>query len=533
MLAILEERGFIKDVAGGRDELDNLLTSKRIGAYVGVDPTAPSLHVGHLLPLMALFWMYLHGFGCTTLLGGATAKVGDPSGRLSARDAQKADSQKMNMIAMHVQLRKLWSNVDALAGRFGYQKEWAWKRALLNNNAWLNKLGITEVLRDLGPGLRLGTMLAKDTHLSVKTRLEKGDGMSFAEFCYPLLQSWDWWHMYQANGIQLQIGGSDQYGNICAGMDAINYMRKTYHAPHLREGLDGPLMAPFGFTTPLLTTSSGEKFGKSAGNAIWLDPELLSSFELYGFFVKSSDDDIERYLKLFTFIPLPEIKLVMTHHRAQPEQRHAQHLVAKEFVSLVHGVPAAEKAEKEHKALFAGGSKTLNLDALKNAPQSPGKASSGAEEDMSMSLNTFAPQVNAQNAPQKYTSLPKSLVMGSAFPQILYSAGLVSSRSEGHRLVSAQGAYVAGQPDGDSIGNSLNWSAMKHFETDKPQKYILDGNLLVVRVGKWNIRMCHILEDEDFEAQGLTCPGWEDFKERERAKADAAAGKGNSALFPL
>jgi len=247
--------------------------------------------------------------------------------------------------------------------------------------------------------------------------------------------------------------------------------------------------------------------------------------------MKISDDEVERYLKLFTFHPLPHITLVMQNHMRDPSQRSAQHLLAKEFLGLVHGSGAAAKAETEHRNLFAGGSKTLNIAAVKDARDKSKNSTSSGLEDLSMSLNTFAPQVNAQNAPQKYTSLPMSMVIGSAFPQILYAAGLASSRSEGHRLVSAQGAYVAGQPDqkADTIGNSLNWSALKHFETDKPQKYLIDGNMLVLRVGKWNIRMCHVLEDEEFEAQGLTCPGWEEFKERQSEKGASVVGDTDSA----
>jgi tyrosyl-tRNA synthetase len=243
--------------------------------------------------------------------------------------------------------------------------------------------------------------------------------------------------------------------------------------------------------------------------------------------MKSSDEEVARYLRLFTFLPLPDIDLVMNKHMQDPSKRIAQHLLAKEFVSLVHSPLAAKNAEADHNNLFSGGSATLNLDAIKIIREKPKKVEYSDGGDLSPSLNTFAPQVNAQNAPSKYTTLPKSMVLGSAFPQILYASGLVASRSEGHRLVSAQGAYVAGQPDEkmDAIGNSLTWSAMKHFETDKPQKYLIDGKMLVLRVGKWNIRMCHVMEDEEFEAQGLTCPGWEEFRQKQKEKADQLAGE--------
>ncbi|OCL11771.1 hypothetical protein AOQ84DRAFT_286537 [Glonium stellatum] len=532
MMSILKERGFIKDVAGDKDALSSLMTEKRIGAYVGIDPTAPSLHVGHLLPLMTLFWMYLNGFHAVTLLGGATAKIGDPTGRTTAREQKHSDIHKTNMISMHLQLKKLWVNVESLGIKYGYKRDWAWKRALLNNNAWINKLTVMDWVKVLGSGTRVGTMLNRD---SVKTRLESGDGMSFSELCYPLLQAWDWWHMYNTIGVQVQIGGSDQFGNICAGMDAVNYIRKTYHDPNIRQEKEEPLMAPYGFTTPLLTTSSGAKFGKSAGNAIWLDPEMLSSFDLYQFFMRSSDSDVERYLKLFTFLPLEHIELVMQSHIQDPSKRVAQHLLAYEFVELAHGASAAKNAEIQHKQMFSQGTGTIHLSALKEGVSQEQEGEPAAKDGinsknpqesyMSPSLNPKAPAVSSQNAPSKHTVLPRSLVFGQAFPKILHAAGLASSKGEGHRLVMNQGAYVASDPSqAGRMGDALTWLPIKNFDPELAKHFILEGNLLVLRVGKWNIRMCRIIDDEEFEAQGLSCPGWEEFK-MTQAQAKAAKQK--------
>ncbi|KAI4234959.1 MAG: hypothetical protein LQ349_003475, partial [Xanthoria aureola] len=282
MLDILDQRGFLNAVAGGSQQnLKSLMDQKRIGAYVGIDPTAPSLHVGHLVPLMALFWMYVHGFQSVTLIGGATASVGDPTGRTKDRESMSPHVRKANMVTMHYQLKALWMNVEKYGRKYGYEYEWAWRRAVANNNMWWNKLPFMEILRLLGPGLRVGTMLGRDT---AKNKMESGDGLSFAEFSYPVLQAYDWWNMYhtfQLNGVQLQIGGSDQYGNIMAGIEAVNYIRKNHYAPEHRQETDDLLKKPMGFTTPLLTTSSGEKFGKSAGNAIWLDKDMTSPFDLY------------------------------------------------------------------------------------------------------------------------------------------------------------------------------------------------------------------------------------------------------------
>lgn len=146
-----------------RGELNALMTDKRIGAYVGIDPTAPSLHLGHMIPLMSLFWMYVHGYKSVTLLGGATAKIGDPTGRTQDREKVAATERTENMVRMHFQLKKLWQNVEQYGRRKGYEWEWAWKRDLANNNAWMNKLGIMEILQVLGPGMRMGTMMSRDT----------------------------------------------------------------------------------------------------------------------------------------------------------------------------------------------------------------------------------------------------------------------------------------------------------------------------------------------------------------------------------
>lgn len=147
----------------GRDKLDQLMTDKRVGAYVGIDPTASSLHVGHLLPLMSIFWMYVHGYHAVSILGGATAKIGDPTDRLKSREKQHRHVHTANMVAMHYQLKKLWGNVEAYGRKYGYNWEWAWHRELVNNNTWMNKLGIMEFLQIMGPGMRLGTMLGRDT----------------------------------------------------------------------------------------------------------------------------------------------------------------------------------------------------------------------------------------------------------------------------------------------------------------------------------------------------------------------------------
>ena len=212
--------------------------------------------------------------------------------------------------------------------------------------------------------------------------------MSFAEFTYPLLQAWDWWHMYHTKGVQIQIGGSDQFGNIIAGIDAIKYIAKNHPDPDVRQESEEEKLTPFGFTVPLLTTATGQKFGKSAGNAIWLDKEMTSSFDLYQFFLRTSDADVGRYLRLFTFLPLPEIETILAAHAELPSERKAQHLLAREFVELVHGEVDAAAAEQQHRSIFR---QSPLLVAANNAAQS---------EDSPPA------QINQTNAPTVNVTLP-------------------------------------------------------------------------------------------------------------------------------
>ncbi|KAF1951663.1 tyrosyl-tRNA synthetase-like protein [Byssothecium circinans] len=530
MLEILEERGFVKDIAGPRESLDWLLTRKRIGAYVGVDPTAPSLHVGHLLPLMALYWMYLRGYYTITLLGGGTVQIGDPSGRTTARARQGEDTQSMNVELMRTQLDKLWTNVKCLGIKHNHAMDISRKRALLDNADWLEKLNAVKLMRDLGSGMRLGAMLARD---SVRMRMENGEGMAISEFCYPLFQAYDWWSMYGAHGVQLQLGGSDQYGNLCAGMDVVNHMRKIKRYP--QEPEDDPLTATFGLTTPLLTTASGEKFGKSAGNAVWLDKQMLNSFDLYQYFLRIADADVARYLKLFTFLSLDQIDLTMRQHQKDESKRIAQHVLAREIVELAHGAADAKKAEVAHREAFSQGTNTFSLGALRNtlsAFAEKGAAASGAvgkqnkrEGELLAYKQAYAAHstaqsiVNTTSEPPKMNkadvvTLPRSMLETGSFPRILHAAGLVPSRSEGRRLIQKKGAYVV-VPNSGSIENphGLNWTAIpENVGTADPNHYLVDYEALVLRSGKSKIQICRIVTEEQFEAEGLTCPGWDEFK---------------------
>lgn len=476
------------------------MRTRRIGAYVGIDPTAPSLHVGHLLPLMPLFWMYLEGYKAFTLIGGSTAKIGDPTGRLTSRDKLSSSDATMNMTKIHYQLKKLWENVDIQMRARGYEADWARMRGIVNNNHWWNKQPMLEVLRRVGQALRVGPMLSRDT---VKNKMTKGDGVSFAEFSYPIMQGWDWFELFYQRGVQMQIGGSDQYGNIISGLEVVKAARDSEPDPQERQHIVPKTVMDecVGFTVPLLTDSSGAKFGKSAGNAIWLDPYQTSVFDFYGYFVRRTDEEVEKLLKLFTFMPTSEITKVMEEHVKDPSKRVAQHALAREVATLVHGQQEATAAEKQHRLMYSGQMANPQVPRLKDAITGgdPYKVIPGQ-------------QVTWNNAPRIDMILPESLIMGKSIGRILYAAGLASSTTEGHKLAAAQGCYVggaytAGKDNVTMSPDLVSFMPVKLWFPGETQRYLIDGNLLILRKGKHNVRVIKMVSDAEYAASGQTYPG--------------------------
>lgn len=314
--------------------------------------------------------------------------------------------------------------------------------------------------------------------------MTEGDGMSVGEFLYPMFQGWDFWHMYNKLGVQMQIGGSDQYGNIIAGIDVLKTIRDSEEAPHLRMPTDWQ-HEPLGFTVPLLTDGGGNKLGKSAGNAVWCDEFKTSPFDFYGYFMRRSDEEVESWLKLFTFMPLSKIQQVMEQHRANPPKRAAQHTLAFEVCSLVHGSQRALQEAQQHNFRFGG-----ELPAIIKEPS----AESGI--------------ITPNTAPRSDIQLPRSILQMSP-AKIMKAIGFVNSTSEGHTLVRQQGAYVAGQP-GQMKGlvpGNLSWTPMKAWFPEETSKFLIDDRLLIFRKGKRNVRIVELVTDEEWKASGQTYPG--------------------------
>lgn len=462
---------------------------KRISAYAGVDPTAPSLHLGHLIAFMPLFWMYLHGYGAFTLIGSSTAKIGDPTGRTTGRPVMKNAQLLQNLTAIHYQLKKLWAHVEGSKQRLKFESEWAQTRGVINNNTWWNKQSMLEVLSLLG-GERMGPLLGRD---SVKTRLEDGSGMSFAEFCYPLMQAWDWYMLFLQRGTQLQIGGSDQYGNILTGAQCVKACNERQPALDKKHPM-GKWDQPMGFTVPLLTDSSGNKFGKSAGNAIWLDPFMTSPYDLYGYFIRRPDDQVEKLLKLLTFFPLADIQKVMDTHMQDPPKRVAQHLLAWEVLSLVHGTQIANETQMQHRSIY-GAEKT---DVTPSSPSDPKKP---LQENLTIS---DMPRIDIQ--------LPRS-VLSMSLARIMFAAEMSTSISDADRAIKAGGVYLGGAPSAKVLEpRSMNplqlvFQPTRAWDPALNAKFLIDDRILLIRKGKHNVRCIEFISEEEWKKLDASFPG--------------------------
>ncbi|WP_339225352.1 tyrosine--tRNA ligase [Paenibacillus sp. FSL H8-0332] len=316
------------------DGLRELTNTKAVSLYCGVDPTGDSMHIGHLIPFMMLRRFQLAGHRPVILIGGATGTIGDPSGRQSERSLQTLEQVQANVDALTAQMKKLFLTDGDNQVR------------MVNNYDWTKDMNVIEFLRDIGKNFSINTMLAKDV---VASRLDSG--ISFTEFSYQILQSMDYLHLFQHEDVQLQIGGSDQWGNITSGLDLI---RK-------KEGNEAKA---FGLTIPLMLKADGTKFGKSAGGAIWLDPKQTTPYEFYQFWANTDDRDVVKYLKYFTFLSKEEIEALEEKVATEPHKREAQKALAEEMTRFVHSEELLEQAKRISAALFSGDIRSLTADEI-------------------------------------------------------------------------------------------------------------------------------------------------------------------------
>lgn len=469
---------------------------KRVGVYCGVDPTGSSLHLGHLIAFMPVFWMYLHGYGAFILIGGSTAKIGDPTGRTSSRPQMSSATLVQNLTAINHQLKALWAHVEAAGRTLGFEKDWAWRRGVINNNAWWNSLPMLGVMKQMGSSVRIGPMLGRD---NVKKRIDSGSGMSFAEFSYPLMQAWDWYELLKQRGVQMQVGGSDQYGNILTGAQCVKHC--IDNEPNPDEKLPtGTYNQLLGFTVPLLTDSAGNKFGKSAGNAIWLDPFQTTPFDMYGYLVRRPDDDVERLLKLLTFHPVSAIDKIMEEHRADPPRRVAQHELAYQVTWLAHGSNVAKQTQLEHRARYGNKNKTISLATQETA------------DPMDQYKTPTDKPITVDNRPRPDLKLPIHIV-DKSLARIVYAAGLAVSLSDANRIVKAGGIYIGGAPgqkgrdNRGMIPEQLMYTPATTWDPQFNKKYLIDGKILLLRKGKHNVRCIELVSETEWAESGLKYPG--------------------------
>lgn len=336
LLDDLKWRGLLYQLTD-EEGLEKVLNEEKISLYCGTDPTADSLHIGHIVPFLTLRRFQKHGHRPIVLVGGATGMIGDPSFKVDERELLSDEQIENNVAGIRKQLETIFE--------FGNENG----AVLVNNKDWFGEMSAISFLRDYGKLLSVNYMLAKE---NVASRLETG--ISFTEFTYMLIQGADFKHLYDKYNCRLQIGGSDQWGNITTGLEII---RKTHHEE----------AKAFGITMPLITKADGTKFGKTAGGSVWLDSKKTSPYEFYQFWINTADAEVIKYLKIFTFMNRPEIESLQESVEQEPHLRKAQQALGEEMTRLIHGQDALDQAIRISKALFSGDLKALTAEEMKDA----------------------------------------------------------------------------------------------------------------------------------------------------------------------
>lgn len=410
----LKWRGLVQDVSD-EQAVRALKAGDRF--YVGFDPTAPSLQLGNLIPLLTAIRLGQAGLKPFLLFGGATGSIGDPSGRSSERVLLSLEAVAENIKTMSATAATICARLRVVP-------------TFVNNYEWTKSIPVLDFLRDVGKHFTVNYMISKEV---VKTRLE-GDGISYTEFSYMLLQAFDFLHLYQHEGCTLQLGGSDQWGNLTAGLELI------------RRKVQGNACA---FSWPLLLNSQGKKFGKSEGGALWLNSTMTSPYKLHQFFLNSDDRDVIKLLKIFTFLSHEQITALEQSVTTAPEKREAQKLLADELCTIVHGAEATAEAKRSAEVLFGGSLEGLSPRQL--------------EEIFS-------------DVPS--SKLPRSAAQGLLLIDLLVQAGLVKSKGEARRLLTSGGVYLNNERASDPQGTVEQAASASPF--------------IVLRTGKKNYHLVRI-----------------------------------------
>ncbi len=420
VLDILKARGLFEDCT-------NPVVGEKLNepgvVYAGFDPTSDSLQAGNLVTILVLSHFQRCGHRVIALVGGATGMIGDPSGKTSERTLLTEEQVQQNLEGIKENLSRFLDFDHPTA-----------PAKILNNHDWLGEFSFLDFLRDVGKHFRMGNMLGRE---SVRARLASEAGMSFTEFSYALLQGYDFLHLFDQEGCRFQVGGSDQWGNITAGTELVRKLRSE---------------EVFGVTTPLVCDSAGQKFGKSEGNAVYLNPKKTSPYDFYQFFFRTTDADVIRFLKIFTLLSLDAIAELETALKDAPEKREAQRRLAEDVTRTVHGDAGLKVALKASEVLFGGSIEGLSADDL---------------------ASIFADVPSAE--------LARSDVVGAPVIDVAAAAGLCQSKGAARRLV-------------QSGGLNLNNIRVPDIEASVKPEDLVDGEVAVLRSGKKNFYLVKIVD---------------------------------------
>jgi tyrosyl-tRNA synthetase len=406
------------------DGVQDMLAREKVTVYNGFDATADSLHIGHLVPLLALARLQRYGHYPIALAGGGTSMIGDPSGKSAERQLLTRDQVN--------------ANVDCIKQQLAHFLDFESKTnpaRVLNNADWLMDFNLISFLRDVGKYFTVNYMMTKD---SVRNRLEREDGISFTEFSYMLLQSYDFLHLYEAEGCRLQTGGSDQWGNITAGVELIRRVKGQ---------------SAYGMVYPLITKSDGTKFGKTESGSVWLSAERTSPYRFYQFWLNTDDRDVTAYLKYFTFLPQNEIAELESYVQERPEQREAQRRLAQEMTGIVHGQSGLSSAEQASQVLFGGEVSGLSAAEI---------------EDI------FADVPSSTLDKERLSGEGLSLI------DLLTDSGVVKSKGEARRAISEGGVY-------------LNNHRVSEAAQTVSLNDLMQGHFIILRRGKKNYHLIKVL----------------------------------------